>query len=57
MTKTTNLVLIEGNKYSFFKNKDLIVKIESGNMTPDYLEYYRKNPEKIMEDAEGESND
>lgn len=57
MPKSVNLVVIDGKRYSFYRGRDKIVAIESGNMTKEYLEYYRKNPEKILGDAQGESDE
>jgi hypothetical protein len=49
--KKPNFVVIEKNKYYFFEGNNFVVSVESSNMTKEYLEYYRKNPEKIFEDV------
>lgn len=57
MPRVVNLVVIDGKRYSFYRGKEKIVAIESGNMTKEYLEYYRRNPEKILGDAQGETDE
>lgn len=49
--KSPNFVVIEKNKYSFHEGNNFVVAVESANMTKEYLEYYRKNPENILKDA------
>lgn len=51
--KQPNLVVIQGNRYSFFRGNVPVVVVET-SMDRTYLEHYRKNPEKIFSEAEDE---
>lgn len=46
--KTVNLVLIQGSRFTFFKNRDKVVSVE-GEMDKQELEFYRKSPNKLLE--------
>ena len=51
-----NLVLIEKSRYTFFSNREKIVTVE-GNMDKQELEFYRKNPKKLLEILESDDNE
>ena len=52
MKKSVNLVCITKNNYSFYRDKKRIVRIVSDDMTPEFLEIWRKEPEMILREID-----
>lgn len=54
---TINLVCISKYKenepmYSFYSGEKLVARVSSPDMTKEMLEFYRKNPVKLIKDIE-----
>jgi hypothetical protein len=57
--KTTNLVKIEHNRYTFYKDKKKVISVEAEtSFDAENLEFYRKHPDylvlELMAEAEPE---
>lgn len=45
----TNLVVIEpNNNYTFYVDRNKVASVQSSDMTPEYIEFYRKNPNELI---------
>ena len=45
-----NLVVVQGNTYTAFQDKTEVCAIRCTEMTPEFLEYYRKFPLKVYQE-------
>jgi hypothetical protein len=55
--KTTNLVKIEQNKYTFYKDKKKVISVEATEpFDAENLEFYRKHPEYLVLELMGEKD-